>query len=200
MGEKISFELGKKLVKLARKSVEYAIATGRFPHEICSDKELLKPKGTFVTLHTFPDKGLRGCIGLPQASLPLWEAVNEMAVEAAIRDPRFSPVKSSELSKIIIEVSVLTKAEEIEGSPKDRPKKIKAGEDGLIVQRGNHSGLLLPQVATEQKWDAKTFLEQCCAKAGIMNTMWQSKDTEVFKFQAQIFSETEPNGNVEETS
>lgn len=191
-------EQGKALVKLARKSIGYALASGRAMRELCNDKALLEPRGIFVTLHSFPEKALRGCVGMPYPVKPLWDSVSEMAVEAALNDPRFPPVGAGELEGIAIEISVLTKPEELLCEAKKRPKFVSAGKDGIIVQRGGHSGLFLPQVATEQGWDAEEFLGQCCAKAGLMETMWRSKETHVFRFQAQIFGETAPEGKVEE--
>jgi len=198
MSEKLSLKQGKQLVQLARKSIEYSLASGFRLGEACDNKQLLEERGIFVTLHTFPGKELRGCIGMPYAMKPLWNAVLEMAVEAAIHDPRFSPMTGKELGKTIVEVSVLTQPEKILCERKKLPKFVKIGEDGLIIQRGNHSGLLLPQVAKEQKWDAEEFLNQCCVKAELMKNMWQSTETKVFKFQAQIFSEVEPKGEIEE--
>ena len=198
MPERLSLKQGEELVKLARKSINYALASGRGLREMCDDKLLLEPRGVFVTLHSFPGKELRGCIGMPYPLKPLWNAVSEMAVESALNDPRFPPMKSTELNGIIVEVSVLTEPEELLCERKKLPKFVKIGEDGLIAQRGRHSGLLLPQVATEQGWEAEEFLSQCCAKASLMESMWQSKETHVFKFQTQVFSETEPEGEVEE--
>jgi uncharacterized protein (TIGR00296 family) len=198
MAGKLSLEQGSKLVKLARKSMEYSIASGAFYSKMCEDKELLEQRGVFVTLHSFPGKELRGCIGMPYPVKPLWSAVIEMAAASALKDPRFRPITSEELGKAIVEVSVLTLPEEILGDRKKLPKFIKLGEDGLIVKRGQHTGLLLPQVATEFGWKAEEFLEHCCEKAGLMKNLWQSKETTVFKFQAQIFSETEPCMDIEE--
>jgi len=196
--DKLSLEQGETLVRLARKSISYAIAAGKKLRELCADQELLGQRGVFVTLETFPERALRGCIGFPYPVMPLWNAVQDAAIEAALNDPRFPGVGAAELESIVVEVSVLTRPEEIKTGKKDVLHEINVGKDGLIVQRNQRSGLLLPQVATEQEWDAKTFLEQCCAKAGLMENIWQSKETRIFKFRAQIFSETEPNGKVEE--
>ncbi len=200
MSERLSLAQGKQLVRLARKSIEYTLASGMRMRELCQDKKLLQERGVFVTLHSFPERELRGCIGIPYPLKPLWNAVSEMVVEAALHDPRFPAMKSEELQKTVIEVSVLTKPEEILGQRKELPKNVKIGEDGLIVQRGSHTGLLLPQVALEQNWNAEEFLDSCCLKAGLMSNMWQSKETHIFKFQARVFSETSPSGSVEEKS
>lgn len=198
MPNEFSLADGKKLIALARKSIEYFCAAGMFLAEPCKDKKLLQQRGVFVTLHGFPEKELRGCIGFPYPLKPLWNAVIEAAVEAAFHDPRFPPMQASELPKVVIEISVLSMPEEIRGERKLLSQKIEVGKDGLIVKRKLYSGLLLPQVAPEQKWDAETFLHHCCLKAGLPGNSWQMNGTDVFKFQAQIFSEKEPNGAVEE--
>lgn len=198
MADLLSLKQGKTLVKLARKSIEYTVASGGRLREVCSDKALLAERGVFVTLHSYPEKELRGCIGFPYPVKQLWNAIIEASVEAALHDPRFPQVKGEELEKIALEISVLTVPEEILGERKGIPEKIEIGKDGLIIQRGPRSGLFLPQVATEQGWEAEEFLENCCLKAGLMENMWKSSETKVFRFQAQIFSETEPKGEIEE--
>ena len=78
-------------------------------------------------------------------------------------------------------------------------KMIKIGRDGLIVKGTFNSGLLLPQVAVEQKWNAKTFLDQTCVKAGLEPSTWQDFDScRVYSFQGQVFSEQSPNGEVKQ--
>ncbi len=200
MQKEFSLADGKKLVSLARKSIEYFCAAGMLLAEPCKDKKLMQQRGVFVTLHSFPEKELMGCIGFPYPLKPLWNAVKEAAVEAAFHDPRFAPMQASELEKVIIEISILSMPEEIRGERKLLPQKIEIGKNGLIVKRKLYSGLLLPQVASEQKWNAETFLQHCCLKAGLPAKSWQMNGTLVFKFQAQIFSETGPNGAVEEES
>jgi len=64
--------------------------------------------------------------------------------------------------------------------------------------RGTYnSGLLLPQVATDQGWDAATFLSQTCVKANLKPDDWQDFDlVRVYKFHSQVFSESSPNGEI----
>ena len=78
----------------------------------------------------------------------------------------------------------------------DTETQIKIGQDGLIIKRRFHSGLLLPQVATENRFDPERFLECLCWKAGMMKDEWKSSETEVFKFHAHIFSEEKPKGKI----
>ena len=146
------------------------------------------PAGVFVTLHTHPSKELRGCIGFPEPIFPLIKALIEAAV-ASTQDPRFPPLEEDELDKILVEVSVLTKPDPIKvKDPKDYPKKIRIGKDGLIVRRGIYSGLLLPQVAPEHNLDSKNFLSHTCLKAGLPSDSWMEKGIDIFRFQSLIFS------------
>lgn len=183
---------GEIAVKIARQAIELWVRTkerlkpGKYP------KTFNSPRGVFVTIHTYPEGKLRGCIGFPEPQFPLIKALVTAAVSSA-HDPRFPPLKEDELDEIVIEVSVLTKPEKIKISdPKYYPKRVKVGKDGLIVKRGFQSGLLLPQVATEYNLDEKDFLTQTCLKAGLSPDAWLEKDVEIFKFESLVFSEKKP--------
>ena len=152
-------------------------------------------RGVFVSIHTFPDHSLRGCIGFPEPIMPLGKAIVDAAVSAC-HDPRFPSLTRDELSEMVIEVSVLTKPERVRGKPRDRRFRIRIGTDGLIVRRPPFSGLLLPQVATEQGFSQDQFLCQCCRKAGLSSNDWLTEECDVFTFQAEIFSEDSPNGSI----
>jgi len=196
---------GTFLVKLARKSVETFLQNNiHIQPPSDTPKKLFEKRGVFVTLEKVvqkPDgtwrKDLRGCIGYPYPVLPLVYATIEAAIAAATQDPRFRQVRLSELKEITFEVSVLTLPQKIiVKDVRDYPKMIKIGYDGLIVKRGLYSGLLLPQVPVEYNWDEETFLSQTCFKAGLPVDAWLDPDVEIYKFQAQIFAEIEPDGEV----
>ena len=196
----LTLEEGKILVKLARTAVEEYLKTRkriRVPEGL--PEKLLQPCGVFVTINSVEngEKELRGCIGYPYPTAPLAEAVIESAISSATQDPRFYPLSLNELDKIVFEVSVLTPPQLVEvEKPSEYSSKIKVGEDGLIVERGFYKGLLLPQVPVEWNWDGEEFLCQCCIKAGLPPDSWLIKGTKVYKFQAIIFEEEKPNGEV----
>ncbi len=196
--QKISLEEGIELVKLARKSIEYAMASGKKLREETQNKNFLEKKGAFVTLKTFPEEELRGCIGRPYPSQPLWNAIIDSATDAAFNDDRFGQLSAKELEKIVIEISVMTIPMEIKRKKEELPEKIKIGEDGLIIETPYTAGLLLPQVASEEKWDSETFLQHLCLKAGLNPEEWKNPKTKISKFQAQIFKEEKPNGKIVE--
>jgi AmmeMemoRadiSam system protein A len=181
----LSEEQKKKVLKLCREAI-FSYFTNTEPK--IEDKFLSEKQGVFVTLKL--NEELRGCIGFPEPVYQLGKAIVFAAKAAAFEDPRFPQLKESELKKIKIEASVLTKPQLIKvKKPEEYIEKIEVGKDGLIVNDGFQSGLLLPKVAEEYEWDAKEFIEQTCVKAGLPTDAWKDKDTKVFKFQAQVFGE-----------
>jgi len=186
---------GKELIGLARKSLNYFFASNAVMKDV-APKKFSEKQGVFVTLNEFPSKELRGCIGFPNPIMPLWNAVIEASVSAGFNDPRFNALKLEELEKITLEISVLSVPKEIEGDKELIPEKIEITKDGLIIKMRERTGLLLPQVAMEWEWDSKEFLEQTCVKAGLQKDAWKEKECKILKFQAQIFSEKEPNKKV----
>lgn len=192
----ISILQAKKLIKLARDSISSYLAHKEIKVDDHLKKEFSDILGVFVTLNKGDE--LRGCIGFPEGVYPLYEGVIKAAQSAAFGDPRFMPVEEDELKDITIEVSVLTKPNQIEvKDASDYIKEVKVGRDGLIVRSGYGSGLLLPQVATEYKWDSKTFLEHTCVKAGLPKDSWKNiNEVKIYRFQSQVFSEVKPSGEV----
>ena len=196
----LSLQEGKFLIDLARNAIREYLETRKIiePPEN-TPKKLFENCGVFVTINQLKSgtKKLRGCIGYPYPTNPLVEAVIDSAINAATQDPRFYPLSSAELQQVIFEVSVLTPPEEVRvDNPKDYLSKVKVGQDGLIIQRGVYKGLLLPQVPVEWEWCEEEFLCQCCIKAGLPPDSWLTKDTKIYKFQAIIFEEEKPKGEV----
>nr|CBH36875.1 conserved hypothetical protein, AMMECR1 family [uncultured archaeon] len=144
-------------------------------------------RGVFVTLNKY--ENLRGCIGYPYPIFKLKDAIIDAAISAALNDPRFPPVARDEFKDVTIELTILTMPQVLEVEPEKLPEQIEIGKHGLIVKRGIYQGLLLPQVATENRWSAEEFLCQTCWKAGLPQDAWLLKDTEVSTFEGQIFKE-----------
>ncbi len=176
-------EQRKKLLETARKSIETYLRTGKKLEITESDPVLIKEMGAFVTLRK--NGQLRGCIGSLVGKEPLYLTIRNMAVESATGDPRFTPVELSGLKDIEIEISVLSPMEKITD-----PANIQLGKHGVLVRRGFASGVYLPQVAIETGWSKEEFLESLCEhKAGLPPDAWKDKNTELYIFTAEIFSE-----------
>lgn len=141
-------------------------------------------RGAFVTLRMGDE--LRGCLGHISADRSLGELIPSLALAAAQEDPRFPPLSAGELDRVTIEISVLSTPVLVD--PVDAAA-IVIGRDGLIVERERARGLLLPQVAPEQRWDATQFLDATCEKAGLPRRAWREPGTRVLTFQADVFEE-----------
>ncbi len=183
----LSLEQKKKLLSIARKSIENHVRTGTKLGIEESDPRLFKEEGAFVTIHR--QGRLRGCIGNIIGQGPLYLTVRDMAITAASRDPRFQPVSEEELKDITVEVSVLS-----EPKPVKDMDEIVMGVHGVIVSRGAHHGVFLPQVATETGWSQEEFLAQLCEqKAGLPRDCWKDHQTRLEIFTAQVFAEKDIN-------
>lgn len=192
----ISLEQAKKLIKLARDSIKTGFSGGKPRVGKAVVNEFSEPIGVFVTLTI--NKELRGCIGFPEPVHPLYTGIIDATQSAAFHDPRFPSLTKEEFKQVTIGISILTSPKVIEvRNPDEYFSKIQVGKDGLIVRGVFSSGLLLPQVAVEYKWDAKAFLEQTCVKAGLQPNEYTDYDKcRIYKFQSHVFSEQSPGGEV----
>jgi AmmeMemoRadiSam system protein A len=172
----------KLLLQMARASIEAHLLDKPLPALKEVPRSLCEPRGAFVSLHR---KGqLRGCIGYLEAVKPLGQTVREMAASAAFHDPRFRPLGKEELADLEVEISVLSPMQLVKNID-----DIQVGTHGLYIVQGMCRGLLLPQVATEYKWDRLTFLGQTCCKAGLPTNAWKEPDTKIYLFTAEIFGD-----------
>ena len=129
-------------VKLARLTVESRVRDGKKPAlpEGLPEEMLERRAGVFVSLHK--EGRLRGCIGTIQPVRGcIAEEIIENAVSAALNDPRFDPVRESELESLEISVDVLSDPE-----PVDSPDELDVKRYGVIVTKGYRRGLLLPNL------------------------------------------------------
>jgi len=170
------------LLKHARKTLEQYFSTQTVPLLRDMNPKLKLKRGAFVTLRKHGE--LRGCIGHMSEDTPLCTTVGAMALQAAFNDPRFNQLTHTELSQIEIEISVLTPFILVESAD-----DIALGRDGVVIKKGNKQAVYLPQVATETGWGKEEFLNQLCYKAGLQSGDW--KDSQLFTFQADVFSESD---------
>jgi AmmeMemoRadiSam system protein A len=150
-------------IKLAKQAIEaYIKNKALLPISPDLPEEMLKNQaGVFVSLH-LQDNSLRGCIG---TFVPTQENIAQEiiynAIAAATQDPRFPPIKITELPKIIYSVDILSASKNISKDKLSDPKKY-----GLIVSaKDDRRGLLLPDLP-----GVDTIEEQikiCRLKAGI---------------------------------
>jgi uncharacterized protein len=172
------------LLKLARTALEdYFSGRKTLPCDSACDA-LLARKGAFVSLHR--GERLRGCIGQLYPDQELYRIVQHCIISAAVEDNRFPPVTGGEIKDLEIEISVLSPFRRIKDI-----EEIEVGRHGLYLVQGSFRGLLLPQVATQNKWDRATFLAQTCHKSGLPESAWRNPQAIIHTFEAEVFSDAE---------
>ncbi|MCL1941402.1 MAG: AmmeMemoRadiSam system protein A, partial [Synergistaceae bacterium] len=157
-------------VKLARYSVENYVKTGKIAQEPRNlpDDMTGRRAGVFVSLKKHGN--LRGCIGtISPVTKSIAEEILRNAVSAAAEDPRFDPVRASELPELVYSVDVLSPSE-----PVSSTDFLDSARYGVIVTSGHKRGLLLPNL--EGVDTPEQQIEIACRKAGI-------RDDETFKIE-----------------
>lgn len=181
MSELLSKKEQTELLKIARDTIIASVSSGEIPGVVTTLPGLNLHSGCFVTIK---QKGeLRGCIGNFVSDRPLYQLVQEMAISAATRDPRFYPMKRNDLTDFTLDISVLSPLEQAASV-----EEIQVGTHGIYIVKGSYRGVLLPQVATEYGWNREQFLQHTCIKAGLPEDAWQG-ECDIFIFSAQVFGE-----------
>ncbi|MGB9764904.1 MAG: AmmeMemoRadiSam system protein A [Candidatus Saccharicenans sp.] len=180
-GDYLNEEEKKFLLDLARQSIIHYLKKGERLKMEVDNPRLKEKRGAFVTLRV--DGELRGCIGYPLPYKPLYQTIIDVAIAAATEDYRFPPLMEDELNNLSIEISVLTQPKKV-----DHPEQVIVGKHGIIITKGHHQGLLLPQVPLEYGWDLETYLNHGCLKAGLPAEEWK-RGVDIEVFEAQVFSE-----------
>lgn len=179
--EKLTKNETDMLLKMSRNILTSYVTSGDIPVIHLNNRLENIKRGAFVTLRK--GESLRGCIGYIEPIKTCAEAVRDNTISAAAKDPRFMPVKASELDDIRIEISILTPPEKV-----DSWKDIQIGKHGIVLEKGRNRSVFLPQVAIEQDWDLETTLNYLAQKAGLSFEAWK-KDTNFKVFEAQVFCE-----------
>ncbi|CCH59181.1 hypothetical protein TBLA_0B03400 [Henningerozyma blattae CBS 6284] len=147
--------------------------------QLAKQQPILQNCPLFVTWHK--NNHLRGCIGT-FTSQPLSIALHKYSLISAMEDPRFPPIRRSEISELSVDVSLLYEFEIIykmldetdESSKSNSIKDIynwEIGKHGIEIKFLNPlhpnrkcSATFLPSVAIEQEWDKTTTFKYLFAK------------------------------------
>ncbi|HKZ85587.1 MAG TPA: AmmeMemoRadiSam system protein B [Anaerolineae bacterium] len=176
-----------ELLRIARATLVANAENQPWPELRADSPALRQPRATFVTLRRKPSGELRGCRGEVFARSEVWESVRRVTVLSAVDDPRFVPLQAHEIPDTHIEISVLSPLRQAAS-----PEEVVVGRHGVLVRRGGHGGLFLPQVPVEQGWDRETYLDVLCEmKAGLPRDAWRKPDTHLYIFEAEVFEEHE---------
>jgi hypothetical protein len=182
---RLSGDEKREILRIARATAGEFLRSGRMPPGKPHRRSLLAGGAAFVTMRSRAG-ALRGCVGTQSEETPLYRTVQDMSVAAATRDPRFTPVQAEELDTLVIEVSVLG-----DYLPVRAPEEVELGVHGLTVSCRGRRGLLLPQVAGDNRWTVEQFLGRVCVKAELPEDSWRQPDASIQRFTAQVFNESE---------
>lgn len=169
----------KYLINLAEQSVKNTITNKKASIIPKESQPLLEKYAAFVTITKYGD--LRACMGHTFATEPLVKEIENSASMASTQDYRFGPIEPKELKDLQYEISILSRMRRILNF-----NEIEIGKHGLYIRYGRNSGLLLPQVASERKWDVETFLKNTCLKAGLPSDTYLKPEAELYVFTALI--------------
>jgi AmmeMemoRadiSam system protein B/AmmeMemoRadiSam system protein A len=184
-------EDGARLLRLARAALLTELReTDDLPAALRSwsaGREHMTRQGVFVSLYEKGGPGaahgaLRGCIGQADPRLPLYYGTVQVALDAALHDPRFPPVTGLELDRLEVEVSVLWPRR-----PVASWRDIRLGPDGIVLEKDDRSALFLPQ-ATATFDSLEDALSALARKAGLPADGWR-EGARFSVFHAQVFAE-----------
>jgi AmmeMemoRadiSam system protein A len=163
------------LVRLAKRTIESYVRTGKIPKPGRLTAEMKERAGVFVSLHRFGQ--LRGCIGtFVPTKKNVAEEIIANAISSSTSDPRFPPVTASELDDLEYSVDILTEPEPVADMKQLDPKTC-----GVIVECGWRKGLLLPDL--EGVDSAEEQIAICRLKAGIA----PNEPVKLYRFQVRRF-------------
>ena len=184
----------------ARTLVETVTGARRTEADSLAGASALPVFGAFVTVKR--QDRLRSCCGTMGSAMDLATAVRHAAERTADDDPRFPPLSPSELEHLDMDVWVLFNPQPMTARGEARREAVVIGKHGLIVERGDRRGLLLPGVAAEHGFDAESFLAHTCLKAELPAVAWREEETRVSTFEglpiesplAPLLAELYPTG------
>lgn len=185
----------KQLLQIARESIACCFnSNDLLPQRIAACKKelyrrytvldipvLKMPLACFVTLTRKKNMELRGCIGNLEAEKneSLLENIIRNSMSAAFNDSRFEPLEPEELSRVKIEISILSKPEIIHFETKEELFSLIRGK-GVVLQKGFYRATFLPQV-WEKLPQPELFLRHLAAKAGLPSTAWEEASYAVYE-------------------
>jgi len=179
ISDDIPLEQSEMLLNFSKDTLFAYLTNKTMPTFLVEDPLLKENRAVFVTLRN--KKGdLRGCIGRLEAEEPLYQAVQNMSIEAATKDSRFPPLSLNELKGLLIEISVLSPP-----MPVKSTNEIVYGTHGVIVSQGKRSGVFLPDVSKDYPTKAEFLAELCFQKAGLPKNCWENPQTRIKVFTTQ---------------
>ena len=186
-----------EIIEYTRAVVEATVKGEPVAMELSPELARAPAYGAFVTLNR--PRTMRACRGQWAGSaqsgaddLTLGGVLKQVAADSATSDHRFARISARELELLAVDVSIMHSPGTIDAAGDQRIAAVEVGRDGLVIAHPQGRGLLLPHVATENNWDAKTFLEQLSLKAGLPADAWRDDQAQLMTFQTRLISQPAP--------
>ncbi len=191
---------GQTLVKGARYSVELYLRSPIFDGRNVEKflERYADSNGAFVSVSHWPTMTLRGSCGKVWQSGPLGKKIVSAAVEAAMGGEKFVPMSHLELEHCVIEVGIISHIEQVSHRGSGARLRAVGAGDGVLVRYGLKTGMSMPSAAARRGWTKQQSLENACEDAGMERESWKRPEVGLYKFKAQTFRETEPEGRIGE--
>lgn len=176
------------LLKVARDTIRKGAETGaRLEIDLEDyDASLSEPVATFVTLYLSGE--LAGCIGSLEAARPLVEDVAANAYSAAFSDHRFQGIQTQDLTRLGIEIALLSPLEPIVvQSEAELKQRLIAHKDGLLIEAPGARATFLPKV-WQSLPNVDDFVKQLKIKAGLAEDFW-SDAVSCFLYRTETFAD-----------
>lgn len=186
------------LLQSARAMLDEVIRTGSTDAnaQVPADLQALAGWGMFVTLTRAGQ--LRACRGRWGDQLTLPQLLATVVTDTALHDQRFAAITAAELPRLDLDISLMHSPAALEGIGHSLAQQVRVGTHGLVITHPRGRGLLLPQVAVEQGWDAPTFLHQLCRKANLPADTWVTDEaTHVLSFQVELLQDAAPQPDLD---
>jgi len=169
----------RKAIQIASEAIECVLRGERWKAVRPGNRELEERRGCFVTLLTRESGELRGCIGIHETDMPLYQAIGDRAIQAAFKDPRFPPLTKEEWPQVRLKISVyLSKVK-----PVDDPSLFVPGRFGILFKKGLRGSTFLPEVAEEQGWTREETFQMLARKAGLRPQDWREGEFSLYTTQ-----------------
>lgn len=191
----LTVEKGSKAIELARCSMESYVANGKRERPGCMKDVFYDRLGASVKLQsTRGRQRVRGSGVSYKREKHLSEAIVDAVIEASSDKSGTDELSKCELDNVAVTLCVLDSIEQVE-EPED---DVSLGRHGVIVEGDRNSSWLMPTVPLERGWSVEETLDRTSCKARLDRGEWRNGSVEVYTFEAQIFQENEPDGDVDE--
>lgn len=172
-----------------RTLIQSVISKQRAPMLLSPELAASPTYGVFVTLRRGSIlRACRGSWGDPHANT-LAAILTSAAVSTAMTDARFPAIVPAELPLLTLEISLMHSPQPISAQGSSIVDQIKLGQHGLVLTHPQGRALFLPQVAIEQNWDTKTFLDRLARKAGLSEDAWADPKAKLMTFEARVLTQ-----------